>query len=200
MVVYALIALIAGVLCGRLAGDFPVFEFLLHHSETVLNFLMFSVGVSIGFQKGVFAKIRQYHIKALIIPALVIVGSFAGGLIGCAVTGYPLAEGTAIASCMGWYSLGGITIEQLSGGMYGGIAFLSNLMREILSFFLIPLLIKWLNAASCIAAAGATSEDTTLPMMMKYTTEEYVVLSVINGALCSAAVPVMITLCHQIFG
>ena len=200
MVVYALAALLAGALSGAFAGDVPLFAFLLRHSDMVLNVLMFSVGVSIGFQRGMFEKIRRLHVRALLIPALVIVGSLAGGLAACALTGYPLAEGAAIASCMGWYSLGGITVEAISGGLYGSVAFLANLMREILSFFLIPLIARFLNAASCIAAAGATSEDTTLPMMMTYTTEEYVVLSVVNGALCSAAVPVMISLCYQVFG
>ena len=58
----------------------------------------------------------------------------------------------------------------------------------------------WLLAAACIAAAGATSEDTTLPMMMKYTDEESVVLSVLNGAICSVLVPVLINACYRFLG
>ena len=54
--------------------------------------------------------------------------------------------------------------------------------------------------AACIAAAGATSEDTTLPMMMKYTDEESVVLSVLNGAICSVLVPVLINACYRFLG
>ena len=50
----------------------------------------------------------------------------------------------------------------------------------------------------CIAPAGATSEDTTLPMMIKYTDEETVVLSVLNGMICSAFVPVLISLCYRL--
>ena len=46
----------------------------------------------------------------------------------------------------------------------------------------------------CIAAAGATSEDTTLPMLVRYTSEETVVFAVLNGILCSALVPVLISL------
>ena len=62
----------------------------------------------------------------------------------------------------------------------------------------IPFIAKHFNYYSCIAPAAATSEDTTLPMMMKYTNEETVVLSVINGVLCSAVVPVLIPLCYQL--
>ena len=195
-----MIALLLGVLCGRLGGENALFAALVSWDGVVLNLLMVSVGISIGQQAGILQKIRQYHFKALIIPLGVTVGSLGAGLAGALLLGYPLAEGAAIASCMGWYSLGGATIGALSGGLYGSVAFLSNLLREILSFFCIPLLARFLNPAACIAAAGATSEDTTLPMMMKYTDEESVVLSVLNGAICSVLVPVLINACYRFLG
>ena len=200
MAVLALIALLLGVLCGRLGGENALFAALVSWDGVVLNLLMVSVGISIGQQAGILQKIRQYHFKALIIPLGVTVGSLGAGLAGALLLGYPLAEGAAIASCMGWYSLGGATIGALSGGLYGSVAFLSNLLREILSVFGIPLLARFLNPAACIAAAGATSEDTTLPMMMKYTDEESVVLSVLNGAICSVLVPVLINACYRFLG
>ena len=76
---------------------------------------------------------------------------------------------------------------------------LSNLLREIFSFFSIPWISKKLNYYTCIAPAGATSEDTTLPMMIRYTNEETVVLSVFNGVICSALVPFLISFCYNIF-
>ena len=198
MVQAALAALLLGALCGGLGLGGAPLRFLVDSSDAVLNLLMLSVGIGIGMQTGVLERLKRYHIKALIIPAGVVVGSLLGGVAGAAVTGYPLAEGLAIASCMGWYSLGGVTIEAASGSLYGGVAFLANLLREILSFFTIPLLAKYLNPPTCIAVAGATSEDTTLPMVMKYTSEEFVVLSVLNGALCSFLVPILISLCYAV--
>ena len=44
--------------------------------------------------------------------------------------------------------------------------------------------------------AAIPIEDTTLPMLVRYTNEETVVLSVFNGIICSAAVPVLISLCY----
>ena len=96
---------------------------------------------------------------------------------------------------MGWYSLAGATISKLVDAQLGSIAFLSNLMREIFSYFIIPILATYLNHYTCIAPAGATSEDTTLPMMLKYTNEETVVLSVLNGMICSFFVPILISIC-----
>ena len=53
-----------------------------------------------------------------------------------------------------------------------------------------------MNAYACIAVAGATSEDTTLPMILRYTDGETAVLSVLNGVICSAFVPVLLSLCY----
>ena len=74
--------------------------------------------------------------------------------------------------------------------------YLSNLLREIGAFLLIPLAARRLNACACIAVAGATSEDTTLPMILRYTDGETAVLSVLNGVICSAFVPVLLSLCY----
>ena len=192
MTLLAILALVGGVFCGSLHLQNVVLDFLTTHEDLILNCLMFSVGISIGLHKAIVQKIRQYHVKIFIIPIGTIIGSLLGGLILSFFTRYGLGENLAIASGLGWYSLSGVTLENLGNATLGSIAFLSNLMRELFSFISIPFVARHFNFYSCIALAGATSEDTTLPMMMKYTNEETVVLSVINGVLCSAVVPVLI--------
>lgn len=199
MVILAIAALAAGILCGLTDFGSIVTGFLVENRDFILYLLMFLVGISIGMHRGILKKIREYHVKILILPAGIVAGSIAGGLVCALLTGHPVNESTAIASGLGWYSLAGITIGNLAGAQVGSIAFLSNLMREIFSFFMIPWISKHLNYYSCIAPAGATSEDTTLPMMMKYTNEETVVLSVINGVICSALVPFLLSFCIHFF-
>ena len=199
MVILAVIALVGGVLYGLSGLELPLLTLLAGHSDLVLYLLMFLVGISIGLHEGIWAKIKQYHITAFLIPIGIIAGSLVGGAVCAPLLGFSLGQSTMVASGLGWYSLAGVAIGNLAGARLGSIAFLSNLMREMLSFFCIPLLARFLGPAACIAAAGATSEDTTLPMMMKYTNEESVVLSVLNGAICSALVPVLISLCYQLF-
>ena len=199
MVIGAIIALILGVFYGLSDLDINLIHLITDNSNMILYVLMFLVGISIGFHKGIFQKIKEYHIKIFIIPFGIIVGSLIGGIICSFFTGYELRESTAIASGLGWYSLSGILITENAGVHFGSIAFISNLAREIFSFFCIPFIAKHLNYFTCIAPAGATSEDTTLPMMMKYTNEETVVMAVLNGAICSACVPILIKLCFQFF-
>ena len=192
IVLFMICALVIGLLHGMSGIDFTFLNIISENTDLVLYILMFSVGISIGMQRGILSKIKEYHLKIFIIPIGTIIGSLLGGLILSFFTRYGLGENLAIASGLGWYSLSGVTLENLGNATLGSIAFLSNLMRELFSFISIPFVARHFNFYSCIALAGATSEDTTLPMMMKYTNEETVVLSVINGVLCSAVVPVLI--------
>ncbi|HIZ78358.1 MAG TPA: lysine exporter LysO family protein [Candidatus Lachnoclostridium stercorigallinarum] len=198
MVIIAVAALILGILTGTFWQN-GFTAVLTSGSDYILYLLMFLVGISIGLHRGLLDRLRQYHIRILVIPAGIIAGSVLGGALCGLLLGIPLYQSTSIASGLGWYSLTGITITNLMGPRPGSIAFLSNLMREIFSFFSIPWISRHLGYFSCIAPAGATSEDTTLPMMIRYTNEETVVISVVNGVICSAAVPVLIAFCSQAF-
>ena len=193
IVILTFLALVLGLLCGLSGTDAAIVQFISRHSDMILYILMFSVGISIGMHNGILKKIRQYHLKILIIPLGITAGSILGGILCALLLKLPVTQGAAVASGMGWYSLAGVTISRLGGAELGSIAFMSNLMREFFSFFLIPITASKLNYCTCIAPAAATSEDTTLPVLLKYTNEETVVLAVLNGVLCSFFVPVLIT-------
>ncbi len=195
MIVMMICSLILGLLYGMSGMEWNMLNVLSQNTDVILYTLMFSVGISVGMQKGIFAKIKEYHIKIFIIPLGIIVGSLAGGVLCALILEIPIGYGTAISSGLGWYSLAGVTISNLVNAELGSIAFMSNLMREMFSFILIPFLAVHFNNYTCMAPAGATSEDTTLPVMLKYTNEETVVLSVFNGVVCSLMVPVLISLC-----
>ncbi len=196
MAVLAITALILGMIYGASGMENVFVSMICSHTDLILSILMFSVGISIGLKRGILQNIKTYHFKILMIPAAVVTASVLGGAVCGLISGYPVNQGVSVASGLGWYSLAGITIGNLAGEQLGSIAFLSNLLRELFSFFSIPFLSKRFNYYSCIAVAGATSEDTTLPMMIKYTDEETVLLSVLNGVICSALVPFLISFCY----
>jgi uncharacterized membrane protein YbjE (DUF340 family) len=196
MIFYAAGALLLGILCAVVPGISSFFMPLTSHSQQILYLLMFSVGISVGEQRGIFSKLLRYNVKILIIPFGTIVGSLIGGVLCGFLFKYPLNESLSISGSLGWYSLAGVSLSSMISVSAGSVAFLSSLMREIFSFILIPYISKRFNSYSCIAVAGATSEDTTLPMIMRYTDEKTAVFSVINGILCSAFVPVLFSFCH----
>lgn len=198
IVICMVFALLLGLFYGLSGSEFTLVNIINEHTDLVLYALMFFIGTSIGMQRGIFSKIKEYHIKIFIIPIGIIIGSFLGGVICSLILNIPIGYGTAIASGLGWYSLAGVTISNLASAQMGSIAFLSNLMREIVSFMIIPVLATRLNYFTCIASAGATSEDTTLPIILKYTNEETVVMSVFNGIICSLMVPILISFCLKL--
>lgn len=191
MVFIAIIALILGVVCGQFIFPDFVVELFSFSADYVLYILMFSVGISVGANKGVLQKIKEYHLKVFIIPLGIIVGTLIGGFVAYLILDMRLNEALAIVSGLGWYSLIGVIITDIATAELGTIAFLSSLFREILSFLTIPFIAKHLNHFTAIAPAAATSEDTTLPILLKYTSEEMVVLAVFNGIICSLVVPIL---------
>ena len=186
MIGVAVGALALGAAYGLSGVSLAPVDLVADHSEAVLYALMFFVGISVGGSRGLLGKLRQYHVRVLIIPAGIVAGSVLGGLVCAPLAGMSLPTGAAVASGLGWYSLAGVMMTDIAGAQVGSITFLANLLRELVSFFSIP----WI-------AAGATSEDTTLPMLIRCTNGETVVLSVLNGVICSALVPVLIEAFHQ---
>ena len=192
MVSLAICALAAGVLYGLSHANVAFLDALADHSDLVLYALMFFVGIGVGSSRGLLGKLREYHVRALIVPLGVVAGSVLGGLACAVLLGMPLPVGGAIASGLGWYSLCGVMVSGLAGASAGSIAFLSSLLREIAALLAIPWIARHLNYPTCIAPAAATSEDTTLPMLSRSTNSETVVLAVANGVVCSALVPFLI--------
>jgi len=156
---------------------------------------MFLVGVSIGSDKHVFRTILTKNWKILLIPLATIVGT----LLGCAVVtpllgSLTLKESLAVGSGFGYYSLSSIFISHYMGAKMGTIALTSNIMREILTLILTPILVSKFGKLAPISAAGATSMDTTLPIITKYVGKEYVPIAIFHGIVVDFSVPFLVTL------
>ena len=198
MIILAIVSLVLGIVCGQWFFSDETISLLGIISEYTLSLLMLSVGISVGANKLIFRKLRENNLKILLIPFAIIVGSLFGGYITGLIFGMPANVSMAIASGLGWYSLSGVMLTDLAGAEMGTITFLANVLREILSFMIIPWIAVHMNNYTAIAPAGATSEDTTLPIIMKCTNEEVAIVSVINGVVCSIAVPFLIEIAFSL--
>ena len=174
MVYIALCALILGIIFGQFVLDSTWHDLCSELADYVLYLLMFSVGISVGMNESIIEKIKNYNLTILLIPIGVIIGSVFGGFICSYIFDMNLVYSLSIGASMGWYSLSGVMLESLANAQIGTIAFLSSLMREFIAFMMIPVLVKYLNTFAAIGAAGATSEDSTLPMLIKYSSEEFI--------------------------
>ena len=199
MIIAAVLCLILGVACGQLFFLPRTVEFFSQVADYALIVLMFSVGISVGENKLLFRKMREYNVRVLVIPVGIVIGSLLGGVGGSIALQMPLRESLCISAGMGWYSLSGVLLTDLISAEIGTIAFLSNILREILTFLLIPVLAKYLNGYTAIAPAGATSSDTSLSILIKYTDEEVAMMAVINGVLCTSVIPILINFIYGLF-
>jgi len=183
-------------ICGIFAGKFALLpEFILENdlSSFALYILMFFVGVSIGADKNALKVIKDAKFKIVLVPISVIVGTFVGvGLISFFLSEISFCESIAVGSGFGYYSLSSILITQMGGKVLGVTALLSNIFREIATLLLTPLFAKAGKLAP-IASGGATSMDSTLPIITRYVGKEYAIISVFNGTVLTILVPFLVT-------
>jgi uncharacterized membrane protein YbjE (DUF340 family) len=104
-----------------------------------------------------------------------------------------LFETAAIGAGLGWYSLSAIELSKHSAEL-GTIAFLANVSREVIAFIAIPIIAKKIGDIETIAAAGATSMDTALPVITKATKSNISILSFFSGVILSLLVPILVPL------
>ncbi len=162
------------------------------YGQIFLYILIFVIGVSVGANTGTLKRALKVLKKdVLLLPVFSIGGALFGGILGGIITGVPLKISLAVAAGLGWYSLAGPMLSLVSP-MWGALAFLSNIGREILSFILIPFMKGKKGALIPMAMGGATAMDTTMPMITRFSGEEYVLGALYNGVILSMMVPILI--------
>jgi uncharacterized membrane protein YbjE (DUF340 family) len=159
----------------------------------ILYMLMFIVGVSIGCDKHIWQEFREMSFRVLLIPLTTIVGTAIGVLLYRLIFAFPNnTDLFAIGAGFGYYSLSSIVITKISGESMGIIALLANIIREVVTLVMAPVFVRYFGKIAPIAAGGATTSDTTLPMILKYSGKEYVFGSVVNGIVLTLLVPIFI--------
>jgi uncharacterized membrane protein YbjE (DUF340 family) len=198
MTTIILSAIILGIGCGYFIFPASIISNFDTVASLSLYALIFCVGIDVGSNKTILKDLKSMGLKVLLIPFGGILGSLIGGFITGLIFNMAINESLAIASGFGWYSLSGVMLKELGGEALGAIAFLTNVFREVFAVILIPILAKKMNEYTAIAPAGATSMDTTLPLVAKATNPEVVVISFINGVIMSSLVPVLVTFFYNV--
>ena len=166
-------------------------EMISSLTDLFLFLLLTFVGMDIANTK---IDLKKMSIKDLLLPFIVVAGSVIGGLVANMVLeGVSLKDSLAIVSGFGYYSLSSIILNETSGSYIGVIALTSNIIREILTICFAPLLIRYGGDNSYIASAGATSMDTCLFQLVRYSDGNSVPLSIFSGFILTVLVPILVT-------
>ncbi|MEG6512821.1 lysine exporter LysO family protein [Desulforamulus ruminis] len=161
-------------------------------TTTSLYLLLFGIGIDLGRQREVWGKLWSMGWKVLLLPVLVALGSLAGAALSGLILGLPFNESTAIGAGFGWYSLSGVLIAEIYHVETGALAFMTNVARELLTFLSVPLVARYIGRFSAVAPGGATTMDTTLPLITKATDADMAVIAFINGSVLSTLVPLLV--------
>lgn len=182
-----------GILAG-MSGMLPVGLCDGTLSGYALYTLMFFVGMGIGSDVEVLENMRQINPRLLLLPLVTVAGTLAGcGVAGLFLDHRTLPECLAVGSGLGYYSLSGILITNACGAELGTVALLSNIIRELITLLFAAVLARYFGRLAPISAGGATTADTTLPVITKVSGPDYVIVSVFHGFATDFSVPFLVS-------
>lgn len=156
--------------------------------------LMFCVGLSVGNNPLAIKNFRSLNPRLVLLPVMTILGTLAASaLISILLPHRSATDCMAVGAGFGYYSLSSIFITEYKGAELGTIALLSNIMREMITLLFAPLLVSRFGNLAPISAGGATTMDTTLPVISRYAGREFVAVSIFHGFLVDFSVPFLVT-------
>ncbi|MEG6521453.1 lysine exporter LysO family protein [Desulfotomaculum sp. 1211_IL3151] len=188
--------ILGAVVLGIALGNWIIPEQYVQHmggvTTTALYLLLFAIGIDLGRQKEVWIRLWNMGWRIVLLPLLVAVGSLAGASITGLFIGLPFNEASAIGAGFGWYTLSGVLLTEIYNVETGTLAFITNVARELLTFITVPLVARHIGRLSAVAPGGATTMDTTLPLITKATGSDMAVIAFINGSILTALVPLLV--------
>ena len=185
---------VVGTLCGAF-GIMPFDTTESYFSYYALCVLMFSVGLGIGHNPQTLRSFRELPSRLFFLPLMTVLGTLVGSALICLLLEErSLTDCLAVGSGFGYYSLSSIFITEYRGAELGTVALLANICREIITLLAAPLLARWFGPLAPISAGGATTMDTTLPVITRASGERFIIVSVFHGFTVDFSVPFLVTL------
>lgn len=184
---------VAGCVAG--VGGFVGFDVAASGvSAYTLYVLMFCVGMTLGHDTTLVGQIRRLDWRLSLLPLMTAVGTLAGAVVAAWFARLSVADSLAVGAGFGYYSLSSIFIADLRGVELGAVALLCNVMRELFTLVAAPLVARWFGPLAAISIGGATTFDTTLPIITRAAGRPYAVVSVFHGCAMDLSVPFLVTL------
>lgn len=185
---------IAGIVVG-LFHLMPQTADLGSISYVTLCVLIFLVGFMIGNDSSITRKFRSLNRLYMLLPLMTIVGTLAScAIISLMLPQRSLTDCLAVGSGMGYYSLSSVLITQYRGADLGTVALLANIVREVITLLGAPLMVRWFGPLAPISVGGATTMDTTLPILTRACGKDFVIVSIFHGFIVDFSVPLLVTL------
>lgn len=195
MIKYILAALACGIVAGfsnsKFGGFLPSSFVSYYLFSACLLFLLFVMGFVFGSDKEVTVKMRKAGLKILALPLAIALGSIVGGIVGGVILHIDLFASAAASAGYGWYTLAGPLMGQMFGPEWSALGFMVNFLRELLTIVTISVMVK-VDRYAPVALGGATTMDTTLPVIVRYCGSDLLIATFTSGFALSVMAPLSI--------
>jgi uncharacterized membrane protein YbjE (DUF340 family) len=156
--------------------------------------LIFVVGFQIGHDPDSWQRFRTLSPGLLWLPVMTVLGTWAGvGVVHLLMPVRPFADHMAIGSGFAYYSLSSILISEAKGAEAGTVALLANIFREMITLVGAPLMVRYFGQLAPISAGGATTLDTTRPILTRCCGPAQVPVSLYHGFVVDFSVPFLVS-------
>ena len=163
-------------------------------TKWILYLLLFFVGIQIGANKNILNVAKSIGFKIMFVPLATTIGTFVGAIaISFFLKDRSLTDCLSVGAGFAYYSLSSILITEYRGAELGTIALLANIMREFFVLLLAPWIVKYFGNLAPICAGGATTMDTTLPIISKYSGPDFVIVALFHGIIIDFSVPIWVS-------
>ncbi len=197
------IVIVCGVALGMVIGYFYIRNAFANNYQVFDNgaslaitiglcILLFFVGIDIGLAGTVIDNFKKVGARILVFPLVTIVMTLIAGVVCSLIMPFSVKEGLAIAAGFGWYTLAPGIIMEAGLVTASAISFMHNVMRELFSILLIPLVAKKVGYVETTGMPGAAAMDVCLPIVERTTSGDVAVYSFVSGVILSFLVPILV--------
>ena len=186
--------ILVSVLLGAILGYLFDVKILTEASiliEPLSYAIVFVSGLSVGYSLNGRKLKKHLIIDVFAMPIFISIGSIVGAMLLGGFAGFNFWQSGLMASGLGWYSLSAIMISDYDIGL-AAMALMINVFREIFAIATIPFIARYVGFFFSLSAGGATSMDTTLPVISRSTNEDTTIIAFANGAILIIVVPALV--------
>lgn len=187
-----LLSMAVGIASGRFLPFLRPLKGSLGLLVTIgLCVMLLAAGFDIGRNKETLQNLKNSGWGLLVVPLGVVVGSLGATMLLGPLIGMKAMRAGAVGAGFGWYTFSGVALASVDVRL-GAVAFLTNILRELLAFLVIPIVAKRFGPFSAVAPAGATAMDTTLTVIVRSTYPANAIVAFTSGVVLSLLVPLVV--------
>ncbi len=187
-------------LSGVFVGQAHIIESTM--GNEILGYALYALlllaGMCMGFDTRNFLIVREFGFKILLLPVVIVAGTvLASALAWIALSFFghniSLRDSIGVGAGLGYYSLSSVIITRLGNAELGSVALLANISRELFTLLFAPLMVRIAGGLAPVAAGGAPTMDTCMPVIAKYAGERHAIIGIFSGMILTMLVPVLVT-------